>query len=60
MLLGLAERWSRKVVDPMDRIDIHWQYVHVEGQRKDHVTWLKSSLTMDVAIASTYGWRGTG
>jgi hypothetical protein len=53
-------RWSRKVVGPMDRTDIHRQYVHVEGQRQNRVTWLKSSLTMDVASASMYGQRGTG
>jgi hypothetical protein len=60
MLLVLAEWWSRKVAGPMDRSDIHWQYVHIEGQRQDRVTWLKSSLTMDVASARTYGRRGTG
>ena len=86
MLLGLTGRWSRKVAGPMDRTDIHWQYVcsetnrsfmpksgfmrcmtgnkiervpvdaltHVEGQRQGRVAWLKSSVTMDVARASTY------
>ena len=33
---------------------------HLEGQRQGRVAWLKSSLTMDTASASTYGQRGTG
>ena len=37
----------------MERVPVD-ALTHVEGQRQGRVAWLKSSVTMDVARASTY------
>ena len=53
-----AKIWVHAIGNKIERVPMD-ALTHVEGQRQGRVAWLKSSLTMDTASASTYGRRGT-
>ena len=48
-----AKIWVHATGNKIERVPVD-ALTHVEGQRQGRVAWLKSSVTMDVARASTY------